>query len=92
MTIRQRKTVRTHQPIVLFLIGARILKWWAIHQWLPVVLAMGKMLRLLRQDPELAGRHVLILHIVPNVEVLRLLRLRLPHQGILHLIGDRHAE
>jgi hypothetical protein len=38
---------------VVFLIGARINKLWKIHQWLPLVRAMPRMLRELEQHPEL---------------------------------------
>ena len=31
--------------LVVFLIGMRINKWWKIHQWLPVFLAMPKMIK-----------------------------------------------
>lgn len=41
------------KSFVVFYIGMRINKWWAIHKWLPVFLAMGKMLKELYQHPEL---------------------------------------
>jgi hypothetical protein len=34
--------------VVLFLLGAQIKKWWAIHLWLPVAMAMLRMKRELR--------------------------------------------
>lgn len=37
---------------VVFLIGMRINKPWKIHKWLPVFLAMPKMLKELRGQPE----------------------------------------
>src|SRR5205814_781733 len=37
--------------IVVFLIGMRINKLWKIHKWLPVALAMPRMLRELYADP-----------------------------------------
>src|SRR5258708_31049951 len=39
--------------VVVFLIGMRFNKLWKIHKWLPVVIAMSKMLRELVQNPEL---------------------------------------
>lgn len=33
------------EEFVVFLIGMRINKWWAIHKWGPVFLAMGPMIR-----------------------------------------------
>jgi hypothetical protein len=44
-------TVQRTQGLVVFLIGMRINQWWKIHQWLPVMLAMPRMLRELQQRP-----------------------------------------
>jgi hypothetical protein len=38
---------------VVFLIGMRINQLWAVHKWLPVSLAMPRMLKELREQPEL---------------------------------------
>jgi len=38
---------------VVFLIGARVNRWWKIHKWLPITQAMPKMLRELIANPEL---------------------------------------
>jgi len=45
--------------VVVFLIGMRINKPWKIHKWLPVAMAMPRMLRELGQHPELGflGAH-----------------------------------
>ena len=37
---------------VVFLIGMRINKAWKVHKWLPVILAMPRMLKELHDDPE----------------------------------------
>lgn len=37
---------------VVFLIGMRINKPWKVHRWLPVFIAMPKMIRELERDPE----------------------------------------
>ena len=50
--IAQRMSVRMEGEFVVFLIGMRINKPWKIHKWLPVVLAMGRMLRELEARPE----------------------------------------
>ncbi|RPJ50124.1 MAG: DUF4188 domain-containing protein [Chloroflexi bacterium] len=47
-----RFTARTDQPFVVFLIGMRINKLWAVHRWLPVAQAMGPMLAELYKHPE----------------------------------------
>jgi len=50
--LAQRVTVPNDKNIVVFLIGMRINKWWMFHRWLPVALAMPRMLKELRQKPE----------------------------------------
>lgn len=41
------------QGTVLFLVGMRINKLWAIHKWLPVVIAMPKMIAEQMKNPEI---------------------------------------
>ncbi|MCM3633326.1 DUF4188 domain-containing protein [Paenibacillus camelliae] len=43
--LKGRYTVNNDQDIVVFLIGMRINKWWALHKWLPVFLAMPGMVQ-----------------------------------------------
>ncbi|MEQ1898004.1 MAG: DUF4188 domain-containing protein [Vicinamibacterales bacterium] len=50
--IAQRMAVELEGDFVVFLIGMRINKPWKLHKWLPVFLAMPKMLKELRQHPE----------------------------------------
>lgn len=38
---------------VVFLIGARINHWWAVHRWLPVARAMPRLIKELQAQPEL---------------------------------------
>lgn len=47
-----RFTAQTDEPFVVFIIGMRINKLYAIHKWLPTFLAMGPMLRSLYTHPE----------------------------------------
>jgi hypothetical protein len=49
--IQQRMTADLQDEVVVFLIGMRINKLWKIHKWLPVALAMPKMIRELAQNP-----------------------------------------
>ena len=46
----ERLTAETDGEFVVFLIGMRINKFWKIHKWLPVALAMGRMLKELDAD------------------------------------------
>lgn len=48
-----RFTAEVDGDFVVFLIGMRFNKPWKIHRWLPVAMAMPKMLRALDQHPEL---------------------------------------
>ena len=50
--INQRMTVHLEGDFVIFLIGMRINRWWKFHKWLPVAMAMPKMLKELAQNPE----------------------------------------
>src|SRR5690348_2830920 len=50
--ITQRMTADVDGELVVFLIGMRINRFWKIHKWLPVALAMPRMLRELEADPE----------------------------------------
>lgn len=47
-----RQTVTRDDGIVVFLIGARVNKWWLLPFALPVLLAMPKMLKELLRDPD----------------------------------------
>src|SRR5512134_2341027 len=48
----RRVTATIDGDFVVFLIGMRINKPWKIHKWLPVFLAMPKMLKELQRRPE----------------------------------------
>jgi hypothetical protein len=48
----QRLTAAIDGDFVVFLIGMRINKPWKIHKWLPVFLAMPRMLKELEAHPE----------------------------------------
>ena len=47
------QTARLEGDFVVFLIGARVRKWWQVHLWLPVARAMPRMLAELQARPEL---------------------------------------
>ena len=47
-----RMTADIDGDFVVFIIGMRINKPWKVHKWLPVALAMPRMLRELKADPE----------------------------------------
>ncbi|MCA1846090.1 MAG: DUF4188 domain-containing protein [Actinobacteria bacterium] len=50
---RQKMTAEMDGEFVVFLIGMRVNKPWKVHKWLPVFLAMPRMLRELAAHPEL---------------------------------------
>ena len=50
--IGKRVTAKVEGDFVLFLIGMRINKVWKLHKWLPVFLAMPRMIRELERHPE----------------------------------------
>src|SRR5690349_21817068 len=49
--IAQRMTAKVEGDFVVSLLGMRINRLWKIHKWLPVAMAMPRMLRELSQDP-----------------------------------------
>jgi hypothetical protein len=57
--VKDRMCAEVDGEMVVFLIGMRINKPWKIHKWLPVAMAMPRMLRELDQHPELGflGAH-----------------------------------
>lgn len=48
----KRVTARIEGDFVVFLIGMRINKPWKLHKWLPVFLAMPRMIRELERSPQ----------------------------------------
>ena len=50
--IADRLTAQVDGEFVVFLIGMRINRMWKVHKWLPVALAMPRMLRELQSDPQ----------------------------------------
>jgi hypothetical protein len=51
--VKKRMTAEVEGDFVVFLIGMRINKLWKIHKWLPVALAMPKMLTELYKNSQL---------------------------------------
>ena len=51
--IKKRMTAETDEEFVVFLIGMRVNKLWKIHKWLPVALAMPKMVTELYKNPDI---------------------------------------
>ena len=50
--VARRVTADIEGDFVVFLIGMRINKPWKIHKWLPVVMAMPRMIQELQRRPE----------------------------------------
>lgn len=48
-----RVTARSEAGMVLFIVGMRLNKLWAVHKWLPVMIAMPKMLVEQLKDPSI---------------------------------------
>lgn len=52
-TIQKRMTARLDEGFVVFLIGMRVNAWWKPWKWLPVAVAMPRMVRELAAAPDL---------------------------------------
>lgn len=50
--IPERMTAQVEGDFVVFVIGLRINRFWKPHKWIPVFLAMPRMLRELERQPE----------------------------------------
>lgn len=50
--IPERMCARMEGDFVVFIIGARINKFWKVHKWLPVIVSMPKMIKELAANPE----------------------------------------
>lgn len=50
--IKERMTAHINGDFVVFIIGMRINRPWKLHKWMPVLVAMPKMLKELAQKPE----------------------------------------
>ncbi|MBI5946929.1 MAG: DUF4188 domain-containing protein [Chloroflexi bacterium] len=50
---RQRVTAEVDGEFVVFMIGMRVNRPWKVHRWLPVFMAMPKMLKELSKHPEM---------------------------------------
>lgn len=53
-----RITADLTEPVVVFLIGMRVNRWWKVRRWSQVARAMPKMMAALQSDPELGLLHV----------------------------------
>jgi len=51
--IKQRVTAEIEGDFVVFLIGMRVNNWWKVHKWLPVAMAMPKMMKEIATNPEI---------------------------------------
>jgi hypothetical protein len=51
--VSKRMTATVDGDVVVFLIGMRVNRWWRVGRWLPVALAMPRMLRELALRPEM---------------------------------------
>ena len=76
--VNGRMCAQVDGEAVLFLIGMRFNKLWKIHKWLPVLIAMPKMLMELEKNPDLGflgyhlwfGRNTMVLQYWRSVEQL----------------------
>ncbi len=76
--INDRMCAQVDGEAVVFLIGMRINKLWKLHKWLPVLIAMPKMLMELEKNPDLGflgyhlwfGRNTILLQYWRSIEQL----------------------
>lgn len=54
--IQQRMYANVEGDFVVFLIGMRVNRWWKIHKWWPVAMAMPRMIKELYANPSAGFR------------------------------------
>jgi hypothetical protein len=69
--IPARMTAQLDGDFVVFLIGMRVNAWWKVWKWVPVVLAMPRMLVELAKQPELGLLHARTVFGFPNILVIQ---------------------
>jgi hypothetical protein len=69
--ITKRMAAEADGEFVLFLIGMRINRPWKIWKWLPVLLAMPRMIIELYKNPDLGMLHAQTLFAFPNIMVMQ---------------------
>jgi hypothetical protein len=76
----ERMTAIVEGEFVVFLVGMRINKLWKIHKWIPVLMAMPKMLKELYKNPEIGfmscetwfGRTIIVVQYWKSFELLEI--------------------
>jgi hypothetical protein len=76
--IKDRMCAQIDGEVVVFLIGMRFNRLWKVHKWLPVMLAMPRMLKELSENPDLGllgyemwfGRTIVVLEYWRSVDQL----------------------
>lgn len=69
--IADRMTAEIEGNFVVFMIGMRVNRWWKPWRWLPVLVAMGRMLAELARQPGLGLLHARGQFGFPNLMVLQ---------------------
>lgn len=80
-----RYTAQSDEPFVVFLIGMRINKLWAMRRWMRVAAAMPRMLAELKRNPDLGLLHYQVMLYWRGVAVLQYWR------SFEHLHAYAHA-
>jgi hypothetical protein len=86
--IKERMTVDNESDIVVFLIGMRINKLWKFWQWLPVAIAMPRMLIELGKHPEMGMLEARTYFGFPNIMVLQYWR---SFEDLVTYAGNKNA-
>jgi len=88
--IAERMTAEVEGDFVVFLIGMRINRWWKPWQWIPIALAMGRMLAELGRQPGLGLLHARSQFGFPTVMVTQYWRSVTHLDAYAHAAGNAH--
>ncbi|MGW1375563.1 DUF4188 domain-containing protein [Streptomyces sp. NPDC002446] len=87
--VQGRMTADGDGEVVVFLIGMRVNSWWAVRSWLPVFLAMPRMLKELQKEK---GRGLLGIRPLPGLRCFGMLQYWESTEKLLAYAGDQGGE
>ncbi|HEY4864820.1 MAG TPA: DUF4188 domain-containing protein [Candidatus Dormibacteraeota bacterium] len=86
--IKARMTVTNEQELVVFLIGMRVNSVWKVQKWVPVAVAMTRMLKELKQHPEMG---FLGAELTPNFPTTLMVQYWRSFEDLAVYAGDKNA-
>ncbi|MFJ9418379.1 DUF4188 domain-containing protein [Streptomyces sp. NPDC101227] len=87
--VQGRMTADGDGEVVVFLVGMRVNSWWAVRSWLPVLLAMPRMIKEQARD---RTRGMLGYRVLPGLRNFTVLQYWESKEKLLAYAGDQDGE